>query len=87
MSEHERIGKWMRRIAQPGATLSPRHDIKMCVVVSSDVIDLIDAIEAKLEKCLQDKSNLYPTGARYLNNPDNMNDPRMLNEKGEVITP
>ena len=49
MSEHERVGEWMRRIMQPGETLAPRYDMKMCVVVSSDVIDLIDALEAELE--------------------------------------
>ena len=58
MTEHEPIGKWMRRIMQPGETLAPRHDMRMCVVVSSDVIDLIDALEAKLETAEQYESSL-----------------------------
>ena len=57
MTEHEPIGKWMRRIMQPGETLAPRHDMRMCVVVSSEVIDLIDALEAKLEAVGRDLSN------------------------------
>ena len=52
-----------------------------------EILDDLTALEAKLEECLIAKSLLYPPGATYLNNPDNMNDPRMLNEKGEVITP
>ena len=46
-----------------------------------------DELKAKLEECLVVKSGLYPPGATYLNNPDNMNDPRMLDGEGNVITP
>lgn len=45
------------------------------------------ALEAELEACTKAKSLLYPPGTRYLNNPDNMNDPRMLDERGEVVEP
>ena len=46
-----------------------------------------DELKAKLKECLIAKSLLYPPGATYLNNPDNMNDPRMLDGEGNVITP
>ena len=56
--------------------------------------DEVAALEAKLEativllqECLSAKSRLYPPGASYLNNPDNMNDPRVLDERGNVVTP
>ena len=47
----------------------------------------LEVVEQKLETCLRAKSELYPPGAKYLNNQDNMNDPRMVDERGEIVEP
>lgn len=73
-----------------GADLKMFEDNEL-VEVRADVLRAaqakLEAIKRELEICLRAKSNLYPPGARYLNNPDNMNDPRMVDERGEIVEP
>ena len=67
---------------------APDHsDMDAAAFIANQQAGEIAALEAKLEACLQAKSKLYPPGAKYLNNPDNINDPRMIDEHGEIVTP
>ena len=46
-----------------------------------------DAWKAQVLELEVKMMGLYPPGARYLNNPLNMNDPRILDDRGEVVEP
>ena len=97
MSEHRHSWWWNEDEATQADVPFVCEDGCDATIDGVEVLDILNdreellrdkaALEAKLEACLRAKSKLYPPGAKYLNNPDNINDPRMIDGRGEIVEP